>query len=101
MHVEDMIPFEQVRDTFLRANPDPTFGATGYASGLLDAANKQFLGEGHRAVLSHEDTLGVMLPWHFHQGFELIPPSGLMLSEALPRLELAAPSHECRQRIEQ
>ena len=99
MRVDDKVPFEQVRVTFLNENPDPTYRATTYTSGLLDEAERQF-GEWHRAVLASEDILGVMLPWHAHEGFELVPKSGLIVSDAVGRLELAAPSHECRRQIE-
>jgi hypothetical protein len=103
MRVESPLSFERVRETFVRENPDPGFGSTDYALRLLEAANIQF-GEWYSVVLSLEDSLRVMLPHHVHKGLDLIlnliPESGLLVSEVLPKIELAPKSHECPQRIQ-
>jgi hypothetical protein len=99
MRVESALSFERVRETFLRENPDPKFGSTDYALRLLEAANTQF-GEWCSVVLSAEDSLCIMLPHHTHKGLNLIPESGLLVSEVLPKIELAPKSHECPQWIQ-
>jgi hypothetical protein len=99
MIIEGPISFDRVRAVFLQENPDPKFGSTDYALRLLESANRQF-GEWFSVVLSREDSLNVMLPHHVHKGLNLIPESGLLVSEVLTKVELAPPSHECPQWIE-
>jgi hypothetical protein len=101
MQIEAKVPFEEVRQIFLRDNPDPNFRATGYAFRLLNASDGQFLGNWSRVVLSPKDQFDIMLPVHRHEGFELVPESGLIVADTLGRLVLAPPSHECKLRIDQ
>ena len=100
MVIESKVSFDQVREVFLQQNPDLAVGTTAYALGLLEAANSQF-GAWSKAILSLEDMLGIMLPPHRHDGFELIPPSGLTVSDALRKAELLPRSHICSLRIEE
>lgn len=99
MLLERRVSFEEVREIFLQENPDPNFGSTGYALGLLGTANKQF-GGWARATLTFENISGVMLPPHRHQG-ELVPLSGSTVSDAVKKLESIRPPHACLQRIEE
>ncbi|SPE21904.1 conserved hypothetical protein [Candidatus Sulfotelmatobacter sp. SbA7] len=99
MRIENTVSFEQVCNAFSQENPAPTFGSTDYALRLLGAADRQF-GGWFRTVLSLDDIMGVMLPPHRHEGLELIPPSGLTVSDAVRNVESVPQSHICRQRIE-
>jgi len=99
MAVEVRVPFDEVRGVFLQQNPDPAFRSTRYALGLLEAADRRF-GSWFKVTLSSEDVPGVMLPPHREGDFELIPPSGLRVSEVVSRVDLLPPVHVCRQRIE-
>jgi hypothetical protein len=99
MRIKNQVPFAHVREVFLRENPDMRFGSTDYALGLLEVANQQLEGW-YEVLLSAEDILGVMLPPHRHEGLNLIPESGLVVSDALKKLELAPQSHVCPQKIE-
>jgi uncharacterized protein DUF6309 len=99
MRIESKVDFKEVRHTYLAANPDPSFGSTTYALGLLDAANEQFR-EWHEVVLSSGEVLTIMLPWHRHKEFELVPTSGLIVRDALYRLALAPQGHDCPRRVE-
>jgi len=100
MPMESQVSFGEVCQVFSRENPDPSWGSTNYALGLLRAANDQF-GSWQRRVLTQEDISRIMLPHHNHEYFELVPPSGLVVSDALGRLDLAPQSHVCPRRIEQ
>jgi len=100
MVIESKVSFDQVREVFVQQNPDPALGTTEYALGLLEAANRRF-GAWSKVTLSSEDMLRIMLPPHRHDGFELIPPSGLAVSDVLKRVELLPRSHICSRRIEE
>ena len=100
MVIECEVPFDQVEDVFLQQNPNPAFGTSAYALGLLGAANQQF-GSWFRVILSSEDIQGIMLPPHIHGGFELIPVSGSTVADAVPRVDLLPPAHSCGRRIEE
>lgn len=100
MRLRGKVDFDEVRCTYLRANPDSNFGSTTYALGLLTAANQQFR-EWHEVELSSSDVPTIMLPWHRHKEFELVPTSGLTVGEALLRLPQAPRGHECLRRVDQ
>jgi uncharacterized protein DUF6309 len=100
MVIECEVPFDQVKDVFLQQNPNPAFGTTEYALGLLGAANKQF-GSWFRVILSTEDIQGIMLPPHIDGGFELISVSGSTVSDVVRRVDVLPPAHRCRRRIEE
>jgi len=63
-------------------------GWEGYAIGLdyLNASNKRYQGKWTLVLLSSADIAGVMLPSHNHP-IEVIPPSGLSVSDAAQRLK--------------
>jgi hypothetical protein len=42
-----------------------------------------------------------MLPWHTHDGVELVPVAGSAVSEAIEKLEIADRLSECYKRIQQ
>jgi hypothetical protein len=99
MRIENRVSFDRVCEVFLQENPDPTFRATGYAFRLLGAANRQF-GDWFTVALYLDDILGVMLPPHRHDALDLIPQSGLLVSDVFRKIELDQQSHDCSRRIE-
>jgi hypothetical protein len=82
----DTVPFSHVLDVYRIDHPaDRTHPANTNRDGeeVLHMA-EEMLGSWSRVLLSREEVLGIILPWHLSEGGEreLVPRSGLTVGEA-------------------
>jgi hypothetical protein len=98
MRRESEVGFEEVQATFIRENVANS-DRNDWPLGALAVANRQF-GSWTRVVLTPEEVLTVMLPWHTH-GVDLVPAAGSSVSEAIEKLEFVNRLSECYRRIQQ
>lgn len=90
MRVLGPVPFERVLTTFVRDNPyvpDEAYNTNDDAEENLCHAQLS-LGRWYHVLLDRSDVLGIVLPWHMGEygEFELIPPAGATVDEAVARL---------------
>src|ERR1039457_4164719 len=73
--LKESVPFDEILACYEQENR----GWPGYAIGIdyLNAANARCQGKWTLMSLSKADVSSVMLPYHRHHGFEVIPQSGL------------------------
>jgi len=99
MRRESEVGFEEVKATFIRENTANS-DRNDWPLGALDLADRQF-GNWTRVVLTPEEVLTVMLPWHTHEGVDLVPAVGSSVSEAIEKLEFVDRLSKCYRRIQQ
>src|SRR5437667_1159311 len=83
--VKEDVPFEkEILPCYEREN----IGWPGFAVGIdyLTEANTRCQGRWTLVLLSATNIASVMLPWHRHHHFEVIPQGGLSVSAAVERL---------------
>jgi hypothetical protein len=82
--IKENVPFDEVLADYHQEHN----GWEGYEIGLiyLNASDKRYQGKWTLVLLSSADIASVMLPSHNHP-IEVIPPSGLSVSEAAQRLK--------------
>ncbi len=83
--LREAVPFDEILRTYKEENRD----WPGYAIGIdyLNEANARCQGKWRLVSLSNTDVSSVILPYHRHEGFEVIPPLGLSVSAAVERLK--------------
>lgn len=92
------IPYAQVEADFLRAH-DLADEYNRWAIGAIRIAEQQF-GHWRRAILSPDDILSVMLPYHKRCGAVIVPPECSSVAEAIERLKQQPPDSLCRKKAE-
>lgn len=98
MQKESEVDFAEVLAVFGRDNAK-TPERNGWPLGALEVADRQF-GSWTRVVLSPDEVCTVMLPHHNH-GVNLVPAEGLVVSEAIQKLDFIDRTSECYKRIQQ
>ncbi|SOB79767.1 DUF6309 family protein [Streptomyces sp. 1331.2] len=93
MEIVTAVAYPEVHDAYLRDHPVERAheaNSNMYAEENLERADR-IPGGWWRVRLSRADVLGVVLPWHISEGgaLELVPRSGLTVSEAAERIRSA------------
>lgn len=96
MRVEKRVNFQEVLDEFTRHND---VARNQWALDAIKVADKE-LDHWVRAILDFDDILNIMLPYHNHRAYLLVPQSGSTVSEAIEKLKSLPPEGCCPNKID-